>query len=102
MFCLAFVLAAAACALARTIDDETTRLCALAERAVGRRAAAGCQTALAAHARLTDGRISVFGFSLAGTDPIRVQASGYPEQAEELGDMVGASLSAQAALAVQP
>lgn len=89
----------ATCSLARLIDDEATRWCARAERAVGRRAAAGCQTALAAHAKLADGRISVYGFTLAGSYPIRSQASGYTERAEELGDMVGQSLTAQAAAA---
>ncbi len=87
------------CILARSIDDEATRCCALAERAVARRVAAGCQTALAAHAKLTGDRIGVFGFTLAGHYPIRAQAGGYPERAEEFGEMVGASLNAQAAAA---
>ncbi len=83
--------------LVRPLDDPDTRACALAERAVARAVAAGCQTPLGAYARIADGRIELSA-CLAGDSDIglaRAQGSGAVQDAEAIGARVGAALLEQ-------
>src|SRR5207302_923609 len=69
---------AATLAALRPLDHAATRACALAERAFLARLGASCVTPMAAHARLTDGRLVVHGLvaSEDGREVLRERGEG--------------------------
>jgi hydroxymethylbilane synthase len=86
----------------RAIDHEPTRVAALAERAFLGRLGASCVTPMAAHARLSGGRLVLDALvaSEDGRTVLRESAEGTPERAEALGVRVADALLARGAAAV--
>ena len=86
----------------RALDHEPTRVAALAERAFLGRLGASCVTPMAAHARLSGGRLVLDALvaSEDGRTVLRESAEGAPERAEALGLRVGDALLARGAAAV--
>ena len=84
-------------ALIRALDDEVTRACAAAERAVATTLGAGCQTPLGAYARVEDGRLVVDAFFLhgPGREPVRARAEGDLSDAVEIGANAARTLQRQ-------
>ena len=79
------------------LDHDVTRTAVLAERAVLARLGGGCQVPIGAHATV-DGRalhLRAVVVSPDGTSVIRKQASGRPDQAEQLGRETGDALLAE-------
>jgi hydroxymethylbilane synthase len=86
----------------RALDHEPTRVAALAERAFLGRLGASCVTPMAAHARLSGGRLVLDALvaSEDGRTVLRESAEGVPERAEALGVRVADALLARGAAAV--
>src|SRR5207244_12902164 len=93
---------AATLAALRPLDHAATRACALAERAFLARLGASCVTPMAAHARLTDGRLVVHGLvaSEDGREVLRERGEGAAAEAETLGRAVADALLARGAAGV--
>ncbi|HEY7518356.1 MAG TPA: hydroxymethylbilane synthase [Methylomirabilota bacterium] len=86
----------------RAADHEPTRVCALAERAFLGRLGASCVTPMAAHARLSGGRL-VLDAVVASEDGrmvLRESTAGPPQGAEALGVSVAEALLARGAAGV--
>lgn len=92
--------------LVESLDDPTTRVCALAERAYLRRLGASCTTPIAAHAVLTRAgattRLAMAAVvaSEDGRRILRAQAAGTPDDAERLGRGLAESLLDRGAASV--
>jgi hydroxymethylbilane synthase len=86
----------------RALDHPPTRACALAERAFLGRLGASCVTPMAAHARLSGGRIVLDALvaSEDGRAVLRESGDGVAERPEALGVRVAESLLARGAAAV--
>jgi hydroxymethylbilane synthase len=86
----------------RSLDHEPTRVCALAERAFLGRLGASCVTPMAAHARLSGGRLVLDALvaSEDGRTVLRESAEGAAERPETLGVRVAEALLARGAGAV--
>ncbi len=86
----------------RVFHDETTAACVIAERAFLARLHGGCQTPIAAHARLAGGVLAIEGLvgSLDGKTILRASSSGSPAAAAELGIALADTLLAKGAKAV--
>jgi hydroxymethylbilane synthase len=86
----------------RTLDHEPTRVCALAERAFLGRLGASCVTPMAAHARLSAGRLVIDGVvaSEDGRTVLRESAEGAAERPAALGARVADALLAKGAAGV--
>ena len=86
----------------RALDHAPTRVAALAERAFLGRLGASCVTPIAAHARLSDGRLVLDALvaSEDGRTVLRESAEAAPERAEALGVRVADVLLARGAAAV--
>jgi len=69
------------------LNHPETSICVKAERAFLKKLEGGCQVPIAAHARLTDGRIVLDGLvgSISGDKIIKVHSEGEPGDAENLG-----------------
>ena len=80
--------------LVHHLEDPQTRACATAERAVAVTIQAGCNTPLAAHARITDGRLRLIAFLLAddGTTVARAEGVGASDEAASIGEQVARQL----------
>ncbi len=81
------------------INDENTKTCATAERAVNQILKGGCQTPLAAHATLTDNTLHIKGVvgSLNGKQLLHAQLAGPANQADLLGQRLAQQLLEQGA-----
>ena len=82
-------------ALFAKIDHAPTRACVTAERAVMRAIGGTCNTPAGAHAVLTDSGLLAVEALVArvdGTDRIRLAATGKPEDADSIGEMLGENL----------
>jgi hydroxymethylbilane synthase len=86
------------------LDDPATRPCALAERAYLARLGASCNTPMAAHARLEQGRVRLTGIvaSEDGRQLLRATATAPAVEALELGRGLAETLLAQGAAAITP
>jgi hydroxymethylbilane synthase len=73
------------------LDDEATRQCVIAERALLRELEGGCQVPLAAWARLGAGGLLLEASVLSpdGTERLRREQSGCSEDAEKIGKRLG-------------
>ncbi len=80
--------------LLQSLDDQTTRSCCTAERALLRELGGGCQLPIAAHATLTRGRLRLDGMvaSPDGKRLVRDHTSGPSEEAEALGNQLAKKL----------
>jgi hydroxymethylbilane synthase len=80
--------------LLQSLDDQATRSCCTAERALLRELGGGCQLPIAAHATFTSGRLRLDGMvaSPEGTRSIRDHTSGPSEEAEALGNQLAKKL----------
>jgi hydroxymethylbilane synthase len=67
------------------LNDETTHACVAAERAFLRGMGGGCQLAVAAHAVVKNGDLSMRAVSYLGNNPVRGETSGPAPEAEALG-----------------
>ena len=74
-------------ALLRPLDDPTSAAAVRCERAFLERLQGGCQTPIAAHATITDGRLVVEGLvgRVDGTEILRASTEGPAAQPEALG-----------------
>ena len=83
----------------RTLDDARTRIAVTAERSALRRLGGGCQTPIAAYARIEDGRLEMLGVvaSPDGARVVRARSSGAPEGAEAAGAELAEKLLAAGA-----
>lgn len=81
-------------ALLQTLHDPQTSICVSAERAMNARLQGGCQVPIAGFARLHGGRLHLTGLvgSPDGQQMLRAEASGSPEQAEQIGQHVAEKL----------
>lgn len=81
-------------ALVALLDHEETSVCVRAERAFLKRLEGGCQVPIAAHARLSNGRLHVDGLvgSPSGKRVISGSIEGEVSAAEELGVRLAESL----------
>jgi hydroxymethylbilane synthase len=88
--------------LLRALDHEPTRVAAGAERAFLSRLGASCVTPMAAHARLSGGRLLIDAVvaSEDGRTLLRESAGDAPERGEALGTRVAEALLARGAGAV--
>jgi hydroxymethylbilane synthase len=79
------------------LEDKSTRACAIAERAVAVAIQAGCNTPVAAHARIHDGHLHLIAFLLHadGSTLAPAEAAGSMEDARQLGAQVARSLLAR-------
>jgi hydroxymethylbilane synthase len=73
--------------LIAALNHPGTYICVKAERAFLKKLEGGCQVPIAAHARLTDGRIVMHGLvgSISGDKIIKANIEGDPMHAETLG-----------------
>ncbi|HYL67809.1 MAG TPA: hydroxymethylbilane synthase [Candidatus Limnocylindria bacterium] len=78
-------------ALVAALDDEATRFCVTAERALLRELEGGCQVPLGAWARLGAGGLLLEACVLSpdGKEHLRREQSGPPEDAEKIGTRLG-------------
>src|SRR5712691_12814023 len=76
--------------LLESLDDQTTRSCCTAERALLRELGGGCQLPIAAHATLTKGRLRLDGMvaSPSGDQLVRDSIDGEAENAERIGALL--------------
>ena len=83
--------------LCAKLDHAPTRACITAERALLAALGGGCQVPIGAHARLEDGRLSLFGVIIdpQGETLLRHNESGSPEEAELLGIRAARALLSQ-------
>ncbi|MDR3423815.1 MAG: hydroxymethylbilane synthase [Alphaproteobacteria bacterium] len=82
-------------ALLAPLIDRDTQLCVMAERAVMRALGGTCQTPAAAYATITPSGLLALEAMVAradGTDLIRLAATGKPEDADQIGEMLGENL----------
>jgi hydroxymethylbilane synthase len=92
--------------LVATLDDATTRVCALAERAYLRRLGASCTTPMAAHAVVSRSgatarlAMSAIVASEDGRTVLRAEAAGALDDAERLGRGLAESLLERGAASV--
>jgi hydroxymethylbilane synthase len=87
-----------------SVDDPTTRACALAERAYLARLGASCHTPMAAHARLEGDalRLSAVVASEDGRRVLRASGAGPVREAGRLGGDLADALLAQGAADITP
>jgi hydroxymethylbilane synthase len=73
--------------LVASLDDEDSRVCVTAERALLRTLHGGCQIPLGALGVLRGGELHLEAgvFSVSGTDCVRTSENGPPEDAEDIG-----------------
>ncbi len=73
--------------LVAALDDEETRACVTAERALLRELQGGCQVPLGAWGRMRKGELHLEAavFSAAGTESVRFDEAGSPAEAEAIG-----------------
>ena len=74
--------------LLQELDDPKTAICVAAERAMNTRLMGGCQVPIAGFARVTKGQLTLQGLvgHPDGSEILRGQVDGAPEQAVALGD----------------
>ncbi|HXZ13032.1 MAG TPA: hydroxymethylbilane synthase [Candidatus Sulfotelmatobacter sp.] len=79
------------CKLLAALDDEDTRICVTAERALLRELQGGCQVPLGAWARLGGGGLLLEACVLSadGSESLRREKQGPPESAELIGRELG-------------
>ena len=84
-------------AVAKALDHLPTRVCVTAERALLARLEGGCHVPIGAYARTDGGHLSLRGFVAApdGTHAIYGAEEGSLEEAEEIGNALGAFLLEQ-------
>jgi hydroxymethylbilane synthase len=80
--------------LIRPLDHEETSLCVRAERAFLKKLEGGCQVPIAAHARLSGGRLRMEGLvgSVSGDRIVKGRDEGSPEEPEALGTRLAEDL----------
>lgn len=85
--------------LLKPLEDEATRACVLAERAMNRRLEGGCQVPIGAYAELHNGRIHLRGLvgDPDGTRVLRDQIQGKASDYEALGIQLAEQLIAAGA-----
>jgi len=73
--------------LVAALDDEETRACITAERALLRELQGGCQVPLGAWGRIRKGELHLEAgvFSAAGTEYVRLDEAGTPAEADAIG-----------------
>jgi hydroxymethylbilane synthase len=78
----------------RTLDDPDTHRAVDAERALLKRLEGGCQVPLGALAQIESGRLKLEAavFSANGSDAVRREISGSPDEAESLGKRLAEEL----------
>src|SRR4051812_24378333 len=78
----------------RALDDGETHAAVTAERGVLGSLGGGCQVPIGAYARIENGRLLLLGVvaSPDGSEVIRAESEGAPEDAERLGRALGATL----------
>jgi hydroxymethylbilane synthase len=76
------------------LNHRETAICVRAERAFLKKLEGGCQVPIAAHARLTDGKITMEGLvgSVSGDRIVRGRDEGSPDEPEALGTRVAEDL----------
>lgn len=81
------------------LNDEETRVCVSAERAVSRRLNGGCLAPVAGYATMQDGQVHITALvgRPDGTELVRETISGPVDQAEGLGEELGRRLLARGA-----
>ncbi|HEX8719103.1 MAG TPA: hydroxymethylbilane synthase, partial [Pyrinomonadaceae bacterium] len=81
-------------ALVSRLDDRRTRAAVLAERALLRSLGGGCQVPIAAHATVSDGRLSLDGLvaTLDGAEVLRDRLEGDAAEPDRLGEALAARL----------
>jgi hydroxymethylbilane synthase len=81
------------------LNDEATRVCVSAERAVSRRLNGGCLAPVAGYATVQDSQVSIIALvgRPDGTELVRETISGPADQAEVLGEELGRRLLARGA-----
>jgi hydroxymethylbilane synthase len=79
-------------ALCRELNDEATFQCVTAERALLRAMGGGCQTPIAAYARIDGTEIELRAVSFIGKSPRRAQGRAAVKDAAALGKTVAAQL----------
>lgn len=79
------------------IDDEATRHCVTAERAMLKRLGGGCNAPVGGHATLREGQLTLRGLigHPSGDPIVAVEKEGSVDAAEVLGEAVGEALLAQ-------
>src|SRR5487761_418253 len=87
---------------AHALDDAYTRLAVTAERSALRHLGGGCQTPIAAFARIEGGRLEMLGVvaSPDGSRVVRARASGPTENAESTGEQLAEKLLKEGAQAI--
>ncbi|MGH9771418.1 MAG: hydroxymethylbilane synthase [Candidatus Acidiferrales bacterium] len=86
----------------RTLDDAATRLTVTAERSALRHLGGGCQTPIAAHARIEGNQLEMIGVvaSPDGARVVRARARGNSEDPESVGERLADKLLAAGAAAL--
>ncbi len=84
------------------LDDPPSRQTVTAERAALKHLGGGCQTPIAANARIDGGRLEILGLvsSPDGSRAVRARAAGAPEEAEIIGAQLAADLLKQGAATI--
>lgn len=81
------------------LNHEETAACVTAERAMSRALAGSCTVPLGAYAHIAQGKLNMTGFvaSIDGSEMVRAQVAGAPQQADSLGKELAGHLVAQGA-----
>lgn len=81
------------------LNHEETAACVTAERAMSRALAGSCTVPLGAYAHIAQGMLNMTGFvaSIDGSEMVRAQVAGTPQQADSLGKELAGHLVAQGA-----
>jgi hydroxymethylbilane synthase len=89
-------------ALLAKLGDKPTYDCVMAERAINTRLNGGCQVPIAAYAELVDNTLKIRGLVAAvdGSQMLRANIAGQPDNAWKLGEQVAEDLLAQGAQAL--
>jgi hydroxymethylbilane synthase len=89
-------------ALVSRLDDDTTRAAVVAERALLRSLGGGCQVPIAAHAKVSDGRLRLDGLVAApdGSRVIRDAIEGEASDSAALGEALAARMIGRGAAAL--
>lgn len=76
--------------LLQTLDDQTTRACCTAERALLRELGGGCELPIAAHGSVIGGRLRLDGMvaSCSGDQLVRDRIEGEAENSEHIGALL--------------
>ena len=84
---------------ARALDDPPTRAACEAERAFMRALGAGCRTPVAAHAKVSEGRVRLVGavYSCDGSREVRGEAAGLVSEAAAVGEGLARDLASRGA-----